>query len=173
MNGRYVDPDSANVLPVQGLEQRIRRGFFDVDDPAAGIAHLRHRLELAVVVAQVGTGLHEHEALDADPARPLQIILKRRNRRLVAQFRVAVGKSLRIAEHMKVAVAGECRRAHQGFDGFIHDVRSVAHSAFTPARSITCFQSVSSRRMRSVKSAPSIRTARAPCESRKALTFGC
>ena len=47
-----------------------------------------HGVEHACVVAAIGAGLHEHEALEAEPPRLLEIILERRERRRVAQLRV-------------------------------------------------------------------------------------
>jgi hypothetical protein len=92
---------------VQALELFRRRFLLDVHDAAALLeAHGAHRVEHAAVVAAVGARLHEHEALEAQLARMLEIVLERRARRAVTQI-ARVGIALLGPEDVEVAVAAQ------------------------------------------------------------------
>ena len=70
-------------------QRRVRRILVDVDDAAAARdPDLAHGVEHAGIVAAIGAGLHEHEALEAEQAGDLEIVGERRKRRSVTQILV-------------------------------------------------------------------------------------
>jgi hypothetical protein len=77
--GRDVDadPPHAELMPVGKLRVG-HRGFIEIDDAAPDRRiHLTHRIEHVGVVEAIGARLHEHEALEPDAPRELQVGLKR------------------------------------------------------------------------------------------------
>src|SRR5205807_4679064 len=104
VNGRDVDAHPAHAEFMQPGELCVRRVFFDVDD-AARMRGLPHCIQHAAVVTPVGARLHEDEALEAQlPGEP-PIVLERRERRRVAQLRVARGIALGGSEDVEMRVA--------------------------------------------------------------------
>src|SRR5258707_15258974 len=106
MDRRNSDAYAPHAEAVHVGEQALGRILMHVDDAAAGMADLAHRVEHAGVVAQVGAGLHEDEALEALLLGPLEVLLERREGRLIAQLRVARRITLGRSEDVKVRVAG-------------------------------------------------------------------
>src|SRR5258707_15865931 len=106
MDRRNSDAYAPHAEAVHVGEQAVGRILIHVDDAAARMADLAHRVEHAGVVAQVRAGLHEDETLEAVLLGPLEVLLERRERRLVAQLRIARRVALRRPENMEVRVAG-------------------------------------------------------------------
>src|SRR5437660_214489 len=99
----------------KSLAPRTRRVLPDVGDAAAILRpDLAHRLQHAAVVAPVGRGLNEDEALDPEFFREREKILERRERRRVAQVGLVIGIAPCRAEHVEVSVAARGRRLEIG-----------------------------------------------------------
>ncbi len=120
LHRRDVDSHPADARRIERGEHAVGCILIDIDDAAAprqtahGVDHVR-------IVAAVGAGLNEDEALEAEPPRLRQIILERRERRRVAKLLVdaAVGIAIRRPEHMEMRVTAQRRRGEERFDATI------------------------------------------------------
>ena len=94
----------------------------------------RHGVEHVRIVAAIGAGLNEDEALEAEPPRLREIILERRQRRRIAKLLVdaAVGVAFRRPEHMEMRVAAQRRRREERFDATIVCQNDILDSVGRP-----------------------------------------
>ena len=75
LHRRDIDAHAAHAERIHLREQRVRRILVHVDDAAAARdPDLAHGVEHAGIVAAIGAGLHEHEALAAEMPGELEIV---------------------------------------------------------------------------------------------------
>ena len=105
MHRRDVDAHAPHPESMQPRELGVAFVLVDIDDAAAGMPDRPHRIEHAGVVARIRARLHEDDALETVLLSPFEVLLERRERRLVAQLRIARRVALRRTEDVEVRVA--------------------------------------------------------------------
>ena len=105
--GEHEEADAADAETGQPVKLGIGDRLIHDRDPARAGAKRFHRLDRAAIVGAVCGGLHDHDALDAEPFAHLQIVGNGCIRRIDAR-----GRRLWIAAvvYMHVGVAGARRR---------------------------------------------------------------